>query len=189
MAMIPWLLLVILLGTVYPTYLLTVRSQEAFREKSLELIGAQAAFEFYQSSNEERDDLQAQIDSASSQRDAILQSLGGLQLSTSKWSPTLFQIEAIIPQGISLSDLSQQGNSIRLDGTSDQYNLVINLLDSLLTLDSLKQVEIDSIERIDQEDLSVPVLEDEGDTSVSTEEEQGYYRFTIIATTLGEVAP
>jgi Tfp pilus assembly protein PilN len=189
MVLLPWLLLIILLGTIYPTYQLAVNSQAGFREKRQELAEAQAALEIYQSNNQERDDLQTQIDTSSAQRDAIIQSLGGLQLSSSKWSPTLFQIESQIPGGIRLSGLSQQGETIRLNGTADQYELVINLLDSLLALDNLKHVGIDSIERVELENMPTPVPEVEGDSDLSPPEEPTYFRFTILATTQVEVAP
>jgi Tfp pilus assembly protein PilN len=189
MALLPWLLLIFLLGSAYPTYRLAISSQAAFKEKRLELTLVQSNLELYQTSNQERAELQAQIDTATAQKDGIIQSLGGLQLSTNKWSPALFQIQNLTPGEIRLSELSQQGVTIRLEGTADQYNDVINLLDSLLALDSLKHVQIDSIERLDQEDLPTPVSEDQGDINPSSSEEPTIFRFSILATTQGEVTP
>jgi len=187
--LLPWLLLFVLLGTIYPTYQLAVQSQSTFQEKRLALTRVQADLDFYQTSSQEQADLQSQLDNAQTQKAAIIESYGGLQLSNKKWSPTLFQINQLLPDGASWIQISQQNDTIRLDGVAPEYLLVIDLLDSLNNLDNLGSVEIDSIERIDTEQVPAPTVEDGEDVVSSTEGSPTIYSFTFLIETSGEVLP
>ena len=187
MVLLPWLLLAVLLGTMYPVYTLGIQTQSSFQEKRLALARIQAELDFYQTSSQEREELQTQLDDALAQKDAIIQSYGGLQLTTNKWSPTLFQINQRLPEGVSWVQVYQQDKTIRLDGIAREYQLVLVLLDSLDDLDGLADVEIDSIEQVDLEDIPEPLLEDEADALLSSATAPTYYRFTILARAAGEV--
>lgn len=181
MALLPWLLLLVLLGTIYPTYQLATKSQSSFREKRLDLARVQADLDFYQVNSQEAIDLQAQIDEALAEKDALINSFGGLKLSDQKWSPTLYQIDQLLPAGASWSQITQQGSTIYLDGTADEYQLVIDLLDALKSVEGLADVEINSIQQISPEDAPDP-QDSSADTPLP-------YAFTILATTAREVAP
>ena len=187
MILLPWLLLAVLLGTIYPVYTLANQTQSTFQEKRLAMARVQAELDFYQINSQEREQLQTQLDDALAQKDAIVQSYGGLQLSTYKWSPTLVQINQQLPEGINWVQVSQQDKTIRLDGIAREYLLVLDLLNSLDGLDSLADVEIDLIEKIDLEDIPEFLLENEADTLLSSVAAPTYYRFTILARAAGEV--
>lgn len=189
MVLLPWLLLAILLGTIYPVYTLANKAQSSFQEKRLALARVQAELDFYQINSQEREELQTQLDDALAQKDTIVQSYGGLQLSTYKWSPTLAQINQQLPEGVSWVQVSQQDKTIRLNGIAREYPLVLELLDSLDGLEGLADVEIDSIEQIDLEDIPENLLENEADALLSSVAPPTYYRFTILARAAGEVQP
>jgi Tfp pilus assembly protein PilN len=186
--LLPWLLLIVLLGTIYPTYTLAVQSQGNFQDSRLALAKVQADLDFYQNNSQEEEALQSQIDDAETQREAILLSFGGLQFSTVKWSPILSEIHLQLPAGVSWVQIAQQDQKIRLDGVATEYQLVINLRDTLQTINSLGTVAIDSIERVETEDIPDPSsVEDEGITA--DEEPFTAYRFTILTNLAGEVGP
>lgn len=178
---LPWVILVVLLGTIYPTYQLAIQEQNTFRENRLALARVQAELDLYQTNSQEEEDLQNQIDDALAQKDAIIQSFGGLKFSNIKWSPTLFQIDQLLPEGVSWVQISQQYESIQLDGYSTEYQAVINLLDSLNGLDSLGNVEISSIEQMDPEEAAEGASDSEIPAVI--------YRFTILTKVVGEVLP
>lgn len=190
MILLPWLLLAVLLGTIYPVYTLASQAQSSFQDQRLALARVQAELDFYQITSQEQEDLQTRLDEALAQKDAIVQSFSGLQLATNKWSPTLIQINQQLPEGISWVQVSQQEDkTIRLDGVTREYLLVLDLLDSLNSLDGLADAEIDSIEQVDPEEISEALLEDEVDALLSSVATPGYYRFTILARAAGEVQP
>lgn len=180
-SILPWVILAVLLGTIYPTYQLAIQEQSTFRENRLALSRVQAELDFYQTNSEEQEDLQNQIDEALAQKDAIIISFGGLKFSAFKWSPTLVQIDQLLPEGVSWVQISQQDEFIQLDGYSAEYQGVINLLDSLKSLDSLGSVEISSIEQMDPEEASEAASESEAPVVI--------YRFTILTNVVGEVLP
>lgn len=189
MVLLPWLLLAVLLGTIYPVYILANKTQDTFQEKRLALARVQAELDFYQTSSQEREDLQTQLDDALAQKDAIIQSYGGLQLDNIQWSPTLIQINQQLPEGASWIQISQQDKTIRLDGVAREYHLVLDLQDALNSLAGLVEVEIDSIEQIDLEELPESFAEEEAEALLSSVAPPTYYRFSILAEAAGEVQP
>lgn len=189
MGLLPWLILIILLGSIYPTYNLATLSQGTFQDNRLALARVQADLDFYQSNSQEQEELQSQLDDAMDQKEAIIQSYGGLQFSSQKWNPTLFQINQLLPEGVSWTQISQQNETIRLDGIATEYQLVIDLLDSLKSLDSLEVVEIESIEQIESEETLTTPPEGEDDQITPSEVPPIIYSFTILAITAGEVQP
>lgn len=189
MVLLPWLLLAVLLGTIYPVYTLANKTQNTFQEKRLALARVQAELDFYQTSSQEREDLQTRLDDALDQKDAIILSYGGLQLENNQWSSTLVQINQQLPEGASWVQISRQDQTIRLDGIAREYPLVLDLLDSLNGLDGLTEVEIDSIEQIDLDEIPESLLENEADALLSSISPPTYYRFTILARAAGEVQP
>ena len=180
-SILPWVILVVLLGTIYPTYQLAIQEQGSFQENRLALARVQAELDIYQTNSQEQVDLQNQINDALAQKDAIIHSFGGLKFSNIKWSPTLFQIDQLLPEGVSWVQISQQNVSIQLDGYSVEYQSVINLLDSLRSLDSLGNVEISSIEQMD--------LEESSEAPSDSKTAAVIYRFTILTNVVGEVLP
>ena len=186
---LPWLLLFVLLGTIYPTYTLAAQSQRAFQDSRLALAKVQADLDFYQSNSQEQEDLQSRIEDAQARQEAIRQSFGGLQFSTLKWSPTLFRINQLLPEGMSWVQISQQDQNIRLEGVSTEYQLVIGLRDTLSNIASLDSVEIDTIEKIETEETPVPAPAEEEEGTTAGEEPAALYRFTILADLVGEVEP
>ena len=178
---LPWLILVVLLGTIYPTWQLASQAQTTFQGQRLSLAQIQAEFDLYQTNTQEQEDLQAQIDSALAQKEALIESYGGLEFSTVPWSPTLYQINQVLPGGVSWSQIAQRDQSIQLEGVSPEYMLVIDLMNSLRGVEGLESVEINSIEVIDPEAFSTP--------SEETGAAPTIYKFSIVALTTEEVLP
>ncbi|MEJ2413462.1 MAG: PilN domain-containing protein [Anaerolineales bacterium] len=189
---LPWLLLLILLGTLYPTYTIAVKTQDIFRQARLDFAQTQVKLDFFQSNTEELELLQTQIEEKTAERDQILESYSGLDLAPEDWSPTLFKIQAAVPKGIVLSFLSRQGDAYRLEGIASQYLLVSDLADDLAGIDALTDIEIDQIEQIAQE--NAPVLPDLPPTEAPENPETApaeptFYAFTILFDSTGEVQP
>jgi Tfp pilus assembly protein PilN len=190
---LPWLLLMFLLGTIYPTYTIAVKTQDIFRQRRLEFAQTQVKLDFFQSNTEELELLQTQIVEKTTERDQILESYSGVDLTREAWSPALFQIQATGPQGIALSFLSRQGDTYHLEGIASQYQLIIDLSDALAEIDALTDIEIDLIEQIAEEDA--PVLPGLPPTAVDLENpeaapvESTFYTFTILFNSAEEVQP
>jgi len=190
---LPWLLLLILLGTIYPTYTMAVKTQDIFRQGRLDFAQTQVKLDFFQSNTEELELLQTQIDEKTAERDQILESYSGLDLAPEDWSPTLFKIQAAVPQGIALSYISRQEDAYRLEGIASQYPLIIDLSDALTGIDALSDIEIDLIEQISEDDA--PVLPDLSPLEADPENpeappaEPTFYVFTILFDSAGEVQP
>ena len=189
---LPWLLLLILLGTIYPTYIMAVQTQDAFREQRLAVAQTQVKLDFFQVSNEELESLQKQIEERTIEQDLILDSYSGLNLDPEVWSSPLYQIESAVPPGVVLSYLSRQGNAYRIEGISAQYQRVIDFKDALAGNPSLAEVEIDLIERIDEDEA--PLLPSLPPPSGEDGEDAGppalvYYSFTILFHSSLEVQP
>jgi len=191
---LPWLLLLILLGTLYPTYIMATEAQGIFRQKRLDYAQTQVKLDFFQSNTEELEILQTQIDEKTAERDSILESYSGLDLTPEDWSPALFQIQAVVPEGIELSYLSRQGEAYRLEGIASQYPLIIELSDALTGIDALTNIEIDQIEQTPQEDAPaladlLPTEADPENPEAAPAAEPTFYTFTILFNSAGEVQP
>jgi len=186
---LPWLLLLILLGTIYPTYTLAIQTQETFQENRMALARVQADLAFYQTTNQEQEELQSQLADALAQKEAIIQSYGGLSFSSLRRSPLLYQIHQTLPEGISWVQITQQNQTIRLDGMAAEYQLVIDLMDSLKKLGSLAEVEIDSIEQIESEETPFLEAENEAEAGNPNQAPAMLYSFSILTKAAGEVQP
>lgn len=190
---LPWLLLVILLGTIYPTYTMAVQTQKIFRQARLDFAQTQVKLDFFQSNTEELELLQTQIEEKTAERDLILESYSGLDLVREDWSPALFKIQAAVPEGIALSYLSRQDDAYRLEGIASQYALIIDLSDALTGIDALSEIEIDQIEQISEDDTPVlpdlPPPEADPENPDAAPARPTFYAFTILFDTTGEVQP
>jgi len=190
---LPWLLLLILLGTIYPTYTIAAKTQDIFRQARLDFAQTQVKLDFFQSNTEELELLQSQIEEKTAERDQILESYSGLDLAPEDWSPTLFKIQAAVPQGIALSYLSRQDDAYRLEGIASQYALIIDLSDALAGIDALSEIEIDQIEQIPEDDAPVlpnlPPTEADPENPDTAPVRPTFYAFTILFDTAGEVQP
>jgi len=160
-AVLPWLLLLVLLAALYPSYNLAQAAHSDFKRVESEVAVLQSALESYQSAETELIGIQEQIDLALEQRDLILASYQGIDLQGSNWSPGLRQIVNIVPDNISWTTVVQQDEEIILEGIAGGYETVLDFQSRLNGLDSFSAVRIDSIEQIVDDPAEFTVVTDE----------------------------
>ncbi len=184
-SILPWLLFIVLLGLLYFSGILALEAQGQFKQSQIDLAQVQSALENYQSSAEHVESLENEIEAAYLLRDQITDSYQGIDLSGTHWSDTLFSIKGIIPEGISLSLVTQQENQILLQGISNSYSIILDLVENLNELDAVQSVQIESVIRIVEEEYAAVEIEtgDESQPSTSTNPS---YSFSILTFTSGE---
>ena len=184
-SILPWLLFIILLGLLYFSGILALEAQAQFKQSQIDLAQVQSALESYQSSAEQVESLENEIEAAYFLRDQITDSYLGFDLTGTHWSNTLFSIKGIIPEGISLSLITQQDNQILLQGISTSYPIILDLVEKLNGLDAVQSVQIESVIRIIEVEPSVVAVET-GDESQPSTSKIPSYSFSILTTTSGE---
>ncbi len=94
-------------------------------------------------------------------------------------------LKELIPEGISLSLVTQQENQILLQGISNSYSIILDLVENLNELDAVQSVQIESVIRIVEEEYAAVEIEtgDESQPSTSTNPS---YSFSILTFTSGE---
>ena len=184
-SILPWFLFIVLLGLLYFSGILALEAQAQFKRSQIDLAQVQSALESYQSSAEQVEFLENEIEAAYQLRDQITDSYQGIDLSGTNWSDTLFIIKGIIPEGVSLTLVAQQENQILLQGSSNSYSIILDLVDNLNGLDAVQSVRIESVTRIIEEELAVVVVET-GDESQPIRSDNSSYSFSILTITSGE---
>lgn len=186
---LPWIILLILVGGIYPAVMNALNSQDDFREKRAELILTKTELDAIQANTESLENLQNEIISETEKRDQILDSYGGMDLQGTSWNETLLLIYKTTTPDIVLDSVVQTENEILLDGTGISYQAVLDFYDALKVLTDLQRVEITSIEQVMNEETVIPAITtDEGGTS-SVIDLPTSYTFTILSTIAGEVLP
>jgi len=127
----PWMLFLLFLSAVYPSFLLAQEAQSIYIQTEYEVLVLQTSLETYQSAANEMTALQDEIDSATERRDQILDSYQGIDLHGSDWSPALFKIDSIVQDDISWTSIIQQDQEIILEGIASTYQGVLDLQSSL----------------------------------------------------------
>lgn len=182
---LPWLLFIVLLGLLYFSSTLALEAQAQFKQSQIDLAQVQSALESSQSSAEEVDFLENELEAAYQLRDQITASYQGVDLTGTHWSETLFSIKGIIPEGISLTLITHRENQVLLQGISNSYPIILDLVESLYGLDAVQSVQIKSVTRIIEIEPSVEVVET-GDESQPGTSKNPSYSFSILTTTTGE---
>ena len=184
-SILPWLSFIVLLGLLYFTGILALEAQAQFKQSQIDLAQVQSALDSYQSSAEEVDFLENELEAAYQLSDQITASYKGIDLTGTRWSDTLFNIQRIIPEGISLTLITHRENHILLQGISNSYPIILDLVEKLNSLDAVQRVQIESVTRIIEVESSVEVVET-GDESQPDRSKNPSYTFSILATTSGE---
>jgi Tfp pilus assembly protein PilN len=182
---LPWLLLIILLGMLYPAGINALDAQAQFIQSKSDLDQVQSQMEKYQSISEEMNSLEIEIEGATQLRDQILDSYQGIDLRGTNWSETLFLIQAIIPEGITLTLVSQRDDQIQIDGVSDSYDIILDYEGRLNDLRTVFRVQLESVKQIIEEEPE-PALAAAGEDSEITIPQNTSYNFTILIISSGE---
>lgn len=180
-----WLLFLVLLGLLYPTGIMALKAQALFQSSKIDLAQVQTTLDNYKSATNELEELEAEIEGVYQLRDQIIESYQGIDFQSTKWSTTLFLIDEIAPEGITWTLISQQGNEIQLKGVSQNYSIVLELVDILQDLDELQTVQIDTIDQVIIEESGAVLPESWEDTQPLPTPNPSY-TFTILAYTSGE---
>ena len=180
-----WLLFLVLLGLLYPSGIMALKAQALFKQNQIDLAQVQATMDSYQSAASELEGLEAEIEGVYQLRDQIIESYQGIDFQSTKWSGTLFLIDEIAPEGITWTLISQQGAEIRLDGVSQNYSTILELVDILQDLDEIQSVQIDTIDQVIIEE-SGAVLPEGGEDTQPLPTPYPSYTFKILANTSGE---
>ena len=161
-ALLPWMLFLIFLSALYPSFLLAQETQSVYKQTEFEVAVLQTSLETYQSAANEMAALEDQIISTTERRDQILDSYQGVDLQGSNWSPTLFKIDNIVKDGISWTSIIQQDQKISLEGIASTYQGVLDLKSRLTDLGEFSDVRIDTIDQviIDPSEIAVEYTED-----------------------------
>ena len=183
-SILPWLLFIVLLGLLYFSGIMALEAQAQFKQSQIYLAQVQTALENYQSSAEEVDLLENELEAAYLLRDQITDSYQGFDLTSTHWSDTLFSIKGTIPEGISLSLVTQRENQILLQGISNSYSIILDLVENLNELDAVKSVQIESITRFVEEYAAIEI--ETGDESQPVRSNNPSYSFSILTITSGE---
>jgi Tfp pilus assembly protein PilN len=179
---LPWLLFIVLLGLLYFSGTLALEAQAQFKQSQIDLAQVQSALESYQSSAEEVDLLENE---AYQLRDQITASYQGIDLTGTHWSDTLFNIQGIIPEGISLTLITHRENHILLQGISNSYPVILDLVEKLNELDAVQSVQIETVTQIiEAEPTGVEV--ETGEESQPGTSKNTPYSFSILTTLSGE---
>ena len=182
---LPWLLFLVLLGLLYPSGIMALKSQAFFNQSEIELAQVQTTLDSYQSAANELEELEAEIEEMYQFRDQIIESYQGINFQSTKWSGTLFLIDENAPEGITWTLISQQGNEIRLEGISLSYSTILELGEILQGLDGIQNVQIDTIDQVIIEE-SGTVLPEGGEDTQPLPTPSPSYTFTILAYTSEE---
>lgn len=180
-----WLLFLVLLGLLYPSGIMALKAQAFFNQSKIELAQVQTTLDSYQSVANELEELEAEIEGMYQFRDEIIESYQGIDFQSTKWSGTLFLVDENAPEGITWTLISQQGNEIRLDGVSQNYSTILELVDILQNLDEIQSVQIDTIDQVIIEE-SGAVMPEGGEDTQALPTPYSSYTFTILAYTSGE---
>jgi len=184
-SILPWPILIILLGMLYPAGINALDAQAQFIQSKSDLNQVQSQMENYQSISEEMNSLEIEIEEATQLKDQILASYQGIDLRGTNWSETLFLIQEIIPEEISLTLVSQFEDQIQIDGVSDSYEIILDFEGRLRGLDAVFRAQIDSVELIIEE-VQEPVLADDEEETGITFSQITSYSFTILVASTGE---
>ena len=179
LGILPWLLFIVLLGLLYFSGILALDAQAQFKQSQIDLAQIQSALESYQSSAEEIDFLENELEAAYQLRDQITSSYQGIDLTGTHWSDTLFSIKGIIPEGISSTLITHRENHVLLQGISNSYPVILDLVEKLNELDGVQSVQIETVTQI------VEVVET-GDESRPDTSKNPSYSFSILTTLSGE---
>ena len=188
-SVLPWLILVILIGAIYPAAINTIDAQNDFLEKQAELLLTKTELEIMQTNTESLENIQNEIASETDRRDQILESYGGINLRGTSWNEILLRIYQITPPDIVWNAVSQQENEIQLDGMATSYQVVLDFYDSLDHLTGLQNVDITSMEKVIDEDDVVATINTEEEGISNAADPSAPYNFTILSITDGEVLP
>jgi Tfp pilus assembly protein PilN len=177
-ALLPWMLFLIFLSALYPSFLLAQEALSVYKQTEFEATVLQTSLETYQSAANEMTALEDQIISTTELRDQILDSYQGIDLQGSNWSPTLFKIDNTIPEDISWTSIIQLDQEISLEGIASTYQGVLDLKSRLTDLGKFSDVRIDTIDQVitDPSEVVVEYLED-GQSPLSI---QPTYNFLVI---------
>ncbi len=178
---LPWLVFLLLMGTLYPSGITAIGAQSEFRLSQRKLNGLQSLLENHQGAAGEMESLQTEIDLQIERRDQILSSYQGLDLTGSKWSSILFLIEKNAPAGILWTQITQKDGEIRLDGIANAYPTVLSLRDSLEKIEGIIRVQIDSVDQILEDSPVIPPSEAGEDNQPASIQTPSYH-FMLLAT-------
>ena len=87
-SILPWFTFVTLLGLLYFSGILALEAQGQFKQSQIDLARVQSALESYQSSAEQVESLENEIEAAYLLRDQITDSYQGIDLTGTHWSDT-----------------------------------------------------------------------------------------------------
>jgi len=186
---LPWLILLILMGTLYPVGINALEAQNEFQEKRIALLLTQAELEIMQTNTQSLENIQGEIASEIERRNLILDSYGGINLHGTNWSETLERIHQITPSETAWNSISQEGDEITLEGIAANYQNVIDLSDSLNDLRGLQSAEIIFLEQVLNEDLAAEPAIPELEAETVGANPAAFYAFTIISIAEEEVLP
>ena len=148
---LPWILLLVLLGLLYPVGNNFLQTQQAFRDKQQELDQVQTAFDNYLPVEERLAILEAEIEAAEIKAEEIRAQYSEIDLELTSWSYILFSIVEKLPPGVKVSAYLQSGREIQLQGTADTYQQVLDLEEAMQTINPVHGVQIDSILKLNPE--------------------------------------
>ena len=184
-AILPWLVLIVLLGALYSNILRTLDSQMVFTASRDAFSDVQDTLNNYQSAAQALESIQTEIDLELVHRDEILATYQGLNLQHISLSRLFYGIESITHEGISWTSMTLNDDQIQFEGRADSYQDVLILREALVTINGLENVQIDSVDQI-LEEPPVVISPTEGDEAPLTNPGGAAYSFIILAMVNGE---
>jgi Tfp pilus assembly protein PilN len=179
-AVLPWLFLIFFLAALYPSVLIAREAQSIYKQSQIEVAIMETSFENFQSAADEMVALQEEIDLESDRKNQIVDSYQGIDFQGSNWSPTLFRINQNAPDGISWISIIQQDQEISLNGTASSYDVILDLQDSLRSLEEFSKVKVEYIDQVIIDPAEIIVV-DSGEESLPLYTAPPTYTFSLVA--------
>ena len=179
----PWVLLILLAGLVYPANVRFLEAARAFQRVAARYEHVRDALDEYSPLIAEAEALQGQLDAEISRAAAIEAIYADVQIQQVVWSDILRRVIAAQPANLIILTIDQLDEEISLSGTADSHLSVLTLRSELRAADLFEEVEIVSITLVPPEEETPAAPADEGetvDTEGSSPAEAQRYSFELL---------
>lgn len=193
-----WLLFIVLLMLLYPSYLRFTEASASLAVQKFHLRAAQDRLDSTEIQPQELEDTRAEIELARETAVGLRQALAEVRIQTMLWGPQLKTVVAASPVSVEIESLRHEQSALAITGTAQEYGAVLDFAEELRSLGDFDSVTVEAISRVEASVLE-QVLAAEGEppapVTPEAEAEEGatepieyVYAFTIRASTAAGIA-
>lgn len=198
-----WLLFVILLGLLYPSYTRFQEASSSLAAQRVRLDAAQERLDNTLVQPQQLEETRAEIELARETAAGLRQALAEVRIQTMLWGFQLKSVVAALPASVEIESLRHEQSALGIAGTAQEYGAVLEYAEALRSLGDFDSVSVEAISRVEAgvlEELLAAEGEPPAPVTPEAEVEEGeaapveyVYAFTIRASTgegvAEEVAP